>query len=327
LDIFLTADIEIWCDGWDNIDSKFDPYFKRYIYGDTEKGQFGLPYQLDVLRKYQLKCTFFVEPLFSFRFGLEPLQEIVGLIQEAGQSVQLHLHTEWLDEAKQRLFPNIEEKRQYIKDFDLEQQRTIIALGLERLKQAGAAKISAFRAGSFAFDMNTIKALKANDIFIDCSYNATLFGPESGTDYGVRQHAPFSVHGVKEYPMSIFDDKISGLRHAQLTACSFSEIKNMIKQASKLEFEAFVYLFHNFEFLKTKGNAPDLTVVKRFERLCEFLSNNRSDFPTQIFDSESCSSDSRTTQNIKQVIQPMLVSSKIRTARRISEQMYRKCFG
>lgn len=327
MNIYLTADVEIWCDGWEDIDSKFDKAFKRYIYGDTKKGQYGLPYQLEILRKHSLNCTFFVEPLFSFRFGIEPLKEIVSLIQDAGQSVQLHLHTEWLDEAKEPLFPDIKEKRQHIKYFNFEQQSKIIALGIERLKQAGVLEISAFRAGSFAFDENTLAALKVNNIFIDCSYNATQFGLESGTDSGVLKYFPFSVNGVMEYPMSVFDDQIFGLRHAQLTACSFSEIKNMITRADELGYDAFVYLFHNFEILNRKGNAPDPIVASRFEKLCEFLNQNLSTLPTKIFNIKSISLVTEQIQNDKHLTQPVLASNRFRTANRIIQQIYRKRFG
>jgi len=45
-----------------------------------------------------LRGVFFVEPVFSGRFGLEPLSEIVGLLQEGRQELRLNLHTEWMDE-------------------------------------------------------------------------------------------------------------------------------------------------------------------------------------------------------------------------------------
>ena len=45
LDVFLTVDVEVWCDGWDHIDKKFPGAFRKYIYGPTPKGEFGLPYR------------------------------------------------------------------------------------------------------------------------------------------------------------------------------------------------------------------------------------------------------------------------------------------
>ena len=106
LDVFFTVDVEIWCDGWVDIDKKFDDAYRKYIIGPTSKGDYGLPYQLEVLKDHAIPGTFFVEPLFSTRFGNQPLEEIVGLIRESGQEVQLHLHTEWVDESKEPLIAN-----------------------------------------------------------------------------------------------------------------------------------------------------------------------------------------------------------------------------
>ena len=81
LKVYLTVDVEIWCDGWDNIDSKFNDAFRSYIYGPTKKGDYGLPYQLKVLNDNGLTGVFFVEPLFSLRFGSAPLSEITENIR------------------------------------------------------------------------------------------------------------------------------------------------------------------------------------------------------------------------------------------------------
>ena len=37
------------------------------------------------------------------RFGSQPLEEIVGLIREGVQEIQLHMHTEWVDESVEPL--------------------------------------------------------------------------------------------------------------------------------------------------------------------------------------------------------------------------------
>jgi hypothetical protein len=169
LDVFFTVDVEIWCDGWHNIDDKFPRAFRQYVYGPTRRGQYGLPFTLARLEEHGLSGVFFVEPLFAARFGLEPLAEIVGLLREHGQEVQLHLHTEWVDEARQALLPNVSGKRQHLKCFSYPEQRLLIAVGIDFLKRANAGTVNAFRAGSFAFNSNTLRALADNGIQYDCS--------------------------------------------------------------------------------------------------------------------------------------------------------------
>lgn len=73
MDVFLTVDVEVWCDGWDDIDVKFPSAFQRYIYGPTSRGNYGLPHQLHQLKEHGLTDVFFVESLFSTQFGARPI--------------------------------------------------------------------------------------------------------------------------------------------------------------------------------------------------------------------------------------------------------------
>ncbi len=278
LKVFFTVDVEIWCDGWSGIDEKFPDAFRRYIHGPTPKGDFGLGYQIDVLNDHGLPGVFFVEPLFSSRFGIGPLEEIVGLVQGGGQEVQLHLHTEWVDEAMEPLLEDVDGKRQHLRYFSLEEQGTLIAKGLDFMRRAGSAEINAFRAGSFAFNRETLKALSGNGIAFDSSYNASLFGLDSGVMTGIPVVEPVQCEGVCEYPMTVFSDGTGSLRHAQLTACSFSEIEGLLWKALEEGRNSFVILSHSFELLNRAKDRPDETVVGRFRKLCSFLDKNRDSF-------------------------------------------------
>ena len=52
LNVFITVDTEIWCNGWSSLDHNFPDYFKKYIYGPTVKGNFALPETLKILNDY-----------------------------------------------------------------------------------------------------------------------------------------------------------------------------------------------------------------------------------------------------------------------------------
>ena len=108
LKVFFTVDTEIWCGGWDDLDRKFPAAFQQYVYCHTDQGNYALPMTMEILSHHGLKSVFFVEPLFATRFGLARPQEMVGLIQDAGHEVQLHLHTGWVDEAHDGTLPAIE---------------------------------------------------------------------------------------------------------------------------------------------------------------------------------------------------------------------------
>lgn len=278
LNVFVTVDVEIWCDGWNNIDKKFPHAFQQYIHGKTERGNFGLLHQAQILKERELKGVFFVEPLFSTRFGSEPLGEIVNILNTTQQEVQLHLHTEWVDESRTPLLPNVTRKRQYLRDFTQEEQTILIGTGLNLLHSAGAKPVNAFRAGSFGFNKDTLLALAANGITFDSSYNLTQFGPESGVMPGRALLTPIECYGVHEYPMTVFKDGFGKLRHAQITACSHFEFETLLWRALESGYTSLVILSHNFELLNQTKNKPDWIAVKRFEKLCNFLDRNRDCF-------------------------------------------------
>lgn len=317
LDVLLTCDTEVWCTSWDSLDRDFPEAFDRYVYGRSPGGRaFGLPFQTKILRDHGLHGVFFVEPLFAGRFGLEPLREIVSLVREGGQEVQLHLHTEWADEARERLLPHVAGKRQHLRYFSVDEQQSLIAAGAALLESAGAERSTAFRAGSFALNRDTLKALPRCGIFIDSSYSATMMGPTSGIAPENVLRDVTRIDDVIEYPVSVFVDGFGRLRHAQLGACSFEELRQALLAALEAGQRAFVVVFHNFELLNSSKSAEDRIVVRRFERLCRFLADNRESFRTVGFRDVA---GPRATGSGAE-----LRVSKIATARRYIEQATRR---
>ena len=319
LDVFFTVDVEIWCDGWSDLDARFPAAFRSYIYGPTPSGDYGLPYQLALLNEHGLKGVFFIEPLFSGRFGMEPLREIVGLIREAGQETQLHLHTEWVDESRWPMLEGVRAKRQYLRYFDRAEQTRLIALGCELMQQAGAARPNTFRAGSFGFNRDTLQALVANGIPFDCSYNACMFGRDSGLAPGSLLTDCTEVDGVHEFPMTVFANGVGRLCHAQLTACSFRELEGLLWQALERGQSSFMLLSHNFELLNLAKNRPDDLVVQRMRQLCRFLDRHRDVFRVRGFEGLQ--------PRPRPVTQQPLQSAAWKTGLRLFEQVYRRRYG
>lgn len=315
LNVFFTVDVEIWCDGWQDIDRKFAASFRKYVYGPTSRGDYGLPYTLKVLNDHGLKGVFFVEPLFATRFGVAPLAEIVGLIREAKQEVQLHLHTEWVDEARQPVLEDATSKRQYLREFSLAEQVKLIAAGMRLIHEAGATPVTAFRAGGFGFNIDTLRALAANDMPFDSSYNASIFGQDSGVMPGHVLGDAIECEGVYEYPMSVFEDGTGALRHVQLTACSYGEMEGLLWQALEAGRKSFVVLSHNFELLNPGKTRSDEVVVARFHKLCAFLDRHRDQFNAAGFGG--------LTPSVARGAVPPLRSSIIKAGIRAIEQAYR----
>src|SRR3546814_12517216 len=82
--------------------------------------------------------------------GIEPIRRMVRPILDAGQEVQLHLHSFWHDLAEGRDKPRFE-----LTDFDAAGQHDLIRTARDLLIEAGAPSPIAFRPGTYAADEST----------------------------------------------------------------------------------------------------------------------------------------------------------------------------
>src|SRR3546814_1433602 len=63
----------------------------------------GIPWQLRTLAEHRLKACFFVDPMPALVHGIEPIRRMVRPILDAGQEVQLHLHSFWHRSEERRV--------------------------------------------------------------------------------------------------------------------------------------------------------------------------------------------------------------------------------
>lgn len=283
LNVLLTFDIEVWCAGWQDLDARFPAAFSRYVYGASRAGNYALPKTLEIMNDHGLKGVFFVEPLFAARFGLEPLAEIVELIGQAGQEVQLHLHPEWQNESVKPLISNHTEKRQGLIHYNLEEQTALIGHGIRLLQEAGAERPTAFRSGGYSSNADTFTALERNGIFYDSSLNVTLNRSGVGLPDALRRPGAHYIGRVLELPLSVFRTSTGRVRHVQVGSCATPEIVQVLEDARAEGWSYVNVMSHNFEMLLRSSRRPDWIVVRRFERLCRHLADNRDIYPTVCF--------------------------------------------
>jgi len=154
----------------------------------------------------------------------------------------------------------------------------LIGFGRRLLQEASGMSISAFRAGSFASNRDTYRALRRNGILIDSSLNAMA-------DFSKGSLAPISppyayreVEGVSVYPVTVFRDGLGRKRPAQVGSASLSELQSVLTAAARVHRPNVVLVSHNFEMLKPGSVEPDWTVVRRFEGLCAWLAERRDQY-------------------------------------------------
>jgi hypothetical protein len=290
IQVFLTVDSEVWPASPAAFAARgapldLAPAISAYFDGHTRSGDFGVPFQLQRLREHGLRATFFVEPLFSLLAGPDSLARMVGLIQAAGQDVQVHAHTEWLALAQVAGVPL--EGHSLVRRYPEGEQATIIGLAARLLREAGATGLRAFRAGSYGADLATLRALATCGIRIDSSLNVPYLGGACDIPTAEPPLQPFELGATLEVPITYFQDWPGHHRPLQLGACSSAEIEAALWGAVRAGWRTAVLVFHSVELLqrvpdmaRTGVTRPARIVVRRFERLCRFLAQHRHVFET-----------------------------------------------
>ncbi|HXV59056.1 MAG TPA: hypothetical protein VEK15_00065 [Vicinamibacteria bacterium] len=326
LRVFLTVDTEVWprAESWPHTplaaDQTCDREIEVYLHGGKIEPRFGIAYQLATLARNRLKATFFIDPLFSLALGVKPLVRVLEPIHEHGQEVGLHLHPEWLTDPRCVGLPDF--AGPCLWQYGVEDQRRLVRAGLARLLEAGARVIRVFRAGSYAANRDTLTALRGAGIRIDSSLNACH--AESFPDLERREEirAPSHLDGIVELPVTTFVDRPPhGRRPLQLAACSLSEIRYVLEHAEATGWPAVVIVMHSFELMQigrfqgTGLVAHSKVLVRRFERLCEYLAANRERMRTAHFSELDLASLQAPDGT------PDIVSSALRTTARQVEQI------
>ena len=239
------------------------------ILGRCHAGEFGVGWQMDVAHRHGAKLVFFVDPLPSLVYGDAIIADVVAPIIERGHEVQLHIHTEWLEWAKDS--PVGGRQGRNLADFSLADQITLLRIASDILERAGAPRPIAFRAGNFGANDDTLRALAELGIAWDSSFNAYYAGLGCDIDCPPGQIDPITLHRVLELPVSGINDRPGHIRPAQICALSTWEMRAALRHAAVQRQHCFVVVTHSFEMLSRDRQRPNLIVMQRFRDLCSTI--------------------------------------------------------
>lgn len=286
--VLITVDTEIWPNspGWPHTPLGAGQDCARelawYFYGGEDPDALGLPYQLKVLAAAGLKATYFIDPMFSFALGAEPLRAIVELVQRHDQEIGLHLHPEWLTDRRCLGLPAF--AGPLLSAYAQGDQSALIRAGAARLKEVGAGPIEAFRSGSWSANRATLRALAENGIAFDSSLNASFAVSFPDLPDRATHLQPVKLDGVWEFPVTNFVDRPPvAQRPLHVCACSLAEFRAVLEHAATAGWFAVVLVLHSFEFVRVDRLSggrpgPQRLLARRFEQLCDYLAANGDRF-------------------------------------------------
>lgn len=287
--VFITVDTE------HSIGGAFaDPALKpvgndRRIYGRIGGREYGIGLIMDIADRYGLKITFFVEVFNKYFFGEGETREVVETILRRGHDVQLHLHPNYLNFTLEN--PRELRYSDLTGDYPLERQIDMLGEAKQTLESHGAPRVTAFRAGCFGANADTLKALAKNDFLIDSSYNgAFLGGPCRMPDWGINDL--MERDGIYEFPVTNFREA-TGLRSARrmpldINGVSFEEMHHVLEACRNDGPRQVTVILHSFSFVRAydvqyRRMQARTHVVRRFEKLCRFLAENPAHFAVRTF--------------------------------------------
>lgn len=239
------------------------------ITGTTPAGDFGIHWQMDQMEAHGVRGVYFVDPMPALVFGPAIVERIVAPILARGHEVQIHIHTEWLQWARQS--PVHGRTGRNIGDFTLEDQVVLIDWARKALIEAGVPSPNAFRAGNFGANDDTLRALAELGIAWDSSYNPAY--AQLGCRIGAAPAMvdPAELHGVLEVPVAGLWDRPGRFRPAQICAISATEMRQALRHAADTGAHSFSLVTHSFEMLSRDRRRPNRTVMSRLIATCRAI--------------------------------------------------------
>jgi hypothetical protein len=233
------------------------------------------------LNRHELRGIFFVEALLATSVGLSWLQDAARRIREVRQEVQLHVHTEWA--VGERYARASGQPSRLLSDYSVDDQVALICQGLENLRAAGVDDVIAMRAGNMSGNRDTLRAVHAMKLALDMSLDpsqsertrALLGDLDKGEpDGGLSQTIPLNC--VEDFP--------GHYRPTQLTALSFSELREALMTAYIEGWPQFVILLHSFELVhrswSNRAMRPHTINIRRWNQMCRLIADNPECFVT-----------------------------------------------
>jgi hypothetical protein len=250
LQVLITVDTESYTSGSPD----------EQIWGRLAEGEFGIGWIMDTLERHAAKGTFYVNVYESARHGEKALRDVVREIHRRGHDVQLHTHPK----------PRFGVTKLY--RADLPRQVEIIRWGKDFIEQETGVPVVAHRAGGFSASLETLSALQEVGIPVDASLSAPWF--ESMLARQVESpNQPFECGPVLELPVTHLVQARIGrwqsLRMVDLEACTFGELKKVVRQAIATRVTSVNVLVHSHSFVRD-GRA-NRALIERFEDLLLFL--------------------------------------------------------
>jgi len=258
------------------VDTEFSTHKEDMgIFGRIGNQEYGVPKLLELLDGHGFKATFFLDVYTNKKGYLDSFKEICRELKHKGHDLQLHTHPDGMFDGT----------RCGMKEYSLEEQIKIIKRGKELFREWFEQEPMAHRAGDWAANYDTLKALIANGIKVDSS----MF---YGWDNCHLNQSPLTKNSIVEYqniveiPASVFISDSLGVfspyRLLSTDGNTFNEVRTLLNKLQEKAVPVVNLVYHSFSFLKWNKDRTEYSVaesrLRKFKLLLEFLSQEKERF-------------------------------------------------
>ena len=290
--VYLTVDTETSMAGaWGQAHLRPLPAEKR-IFCLIRDRDHGIGWICDALQARGMKATFFCEVLASLVLGEADTRSYLSYLLTRGQDVQLHTHpnyffyARYLEALARGESYHHAQRSDTISRLPADAQRQILELAVQIFSKLTDRRPMAYRSGSYAMARATMQILSSLGIVIDSSYNPPYETSGSFPNDALEPNKVQRIEGVWEVPVTVARQSLpqaniyKGFKPFEISALSFGEMRRILEHACEAGVPHVVAVFHSFSAVKSRDPQysqmrADRIVRRRFERLLDYLANNR----------------------------------------------------
>lgn len=175
-------------------------HVKRLIWGEHDNGTAGIREMCAISDEVGAKHVFFVDVCGAYD-RKEEVGDAIRWLDQAGHDVQLHTHPEYLPEDFWRGH-GFRFRPRFLNQYDQAKAEFTVAHFGKFVADITGKPIRAFRAGSFRWNANTIRALEKAGIPLSFNNSTSAF-LRGQSVYSERTNRPFTwSNGVVEVPVT-----------------------------------------------------------------------------------------------------------------------------
>ena len=237
---------------------------------------YGITRLMDIMDRHNSKGTFFVDV-----YNRETLSE--GLIREACQEIDRRRH-----EVALHTHPEVPRTGRYddkaaLSSRGLDEQVKIIRKGKDLIEKWVSRSPLAHRAGAYAANYETLRALKTNSIPVDssmfykqwmCGLNHPLLTINQPTVWENVLELPISVT-LNKYGLKILGVQVGliGLyKKVDLYWCSLRELKKQIRDLKEHHINPIIIFLHSYSLVSTRTKPrPNYRALDNFQELVRWM--------------------------------------------------------